>query len=92
MRDTERGRNTGRGRSRLRVGSSMWDWIPGVPRSRPESKADTQPPPNLPGVPDPIVFNVKIFISLVRLISKHFILFYAVVNGIVFLLFQIVCC
>ena len=29
MRDTERGRDTGRGRSRLPVGSLMWDLIPG---------------------------------------------------------------
>ena len=30
MRDTERwrGRDIGRGRSRLSVGSPMWDWIP----------------------------------------------------------------
>ena len=33
MRDTERGRDGGRGRSRLHAGSPMWDWIPG-PRGR----------------------------------------------------------
>ena len=29
MRDTERGRDIGRGRSRLPEGSSRWDWIRG---------------------------------------------------------------
>ena len=29
MRDTERGRDTGRGRSRLHAGSPTWDSIPG---------------------------------------------------------------
>ena len=29
MRDTERGRDTGRGRSRLPAGELMWDSIPG---------------------------------------------------------------
>ena len=38
MRDTERGKDTGRGRSRLPMGSSMWDSIPG-----PEPEADAQP-------------------------------------------------
>ena len=28
-RERERGRDIGRGRSRLPVGSLMWDWIPG---------------------------------------------------------------
>ena len=30
MRDTERGRDTGRGRSRLHAGSQTWDLIPGL--------------------------------------------------------------
>ena len=30
MRDTERGRDTGRGRSRLHAESPMWDSIPGL--------------------------------------------------------------
>ena len=30
MRDTERSRDTGRGRSRLHAGSPMWDSIPGL--------------------------------------------------------------
>ena len=30
MRDTERGRDIGRGRSRIPVGSLMWDLIPGL--------------------------------------------------------------
>ena len=29
MRDIERGRNIGRGRRRIPVGSLMWDWVPG---------------------------------------------------------------
>ena len=29
MRDTERGRDTGRGRSKVPMGSLMWDLIPG---------------------------------------------------------------
>ena len=29
MRDTERGRDIGRGRSKLPAGSLIWDWIPG---------------------------------------------------------------
>ena len=44
MRDMqrERGRDTGRGRSRLHAGSSMWDSIPGTPGSSPEPKADAE--------------------------------------------------
>ena len=38
----ERGRDTGRGRSRLHAGSPMWD-CPGTLGSCPEPKADTQP-------------------------------------------------
>ena len=38
MRDTERGRDIGRGRSRLPAGSPMQDSVPG-----PEPKADTHP-------------------------------------------------
>ena len=40
MRDTERGRHTGRGRSRFPVGSLTQDLILG---SRPEPKADAEP-------------------------------------------------
>ena len=45
MRDTERerGRDIGRGRSRLPTGSPMQDSILGFPGSQPEPKADTQP-------------------------------------------------
>ena len=49
MRDKERGRDTGRGRSRLIAGSLMWDPIPGQ-GSHPEPKADAQPLPHL-GIP-----------------------------------------
>ena len=49
MRDTERGRDTGRGRSRLHAGSLMWDLIPEL-GSRPEPKPDAQSLSH-PGVP-----------------------------------------
>ena len=43
-RHTERGRNTGRGRSRLHARSTMWVGVdPGSPGSCFESKADAQP-------------------------------------------------
>ena len=29
MRDTQRGRDTGRGRIRLPAGNPRWDWVPG---------------------------------------------------------------
>ena len=48
MRDIERGRDTGRGRSRLLAGSPIQDSIPG---SQSEPKADAQPL-SYPGVPD----------------------------------------
>ena len=41
MRDTQRGRDIGRGRSRLPVGSLMCNLIPG-PGTHPEPKADAQ--------------------------------------------------
>ena len=47
MRDTERGRDTDRGRSRLLTGSPMRDLIPG---SLSEPKADA-PPLSHPGIP-----------------------------------------
>ena len=47
MRDTERGRDIGRGRSRLPVGLN-----PRTPGSCPEPKADAQPL-NHPGIPAP---------------------------------------
>ena len=49
MRDTERDRNLGRGRSRLYAGSPMWDSIPKL-GSCPEPKTDAQPLGH-PGVP-----------------------------------------
>ena len=42
MRDTEKGRDIVRGRSRRHAGSPMWDSDPGTPGSRPEPKADAQ--------------------------------------------------
>ena len=55
MRDIERGRDIGRGRSRLLTGSLMWDSIPG-PGSHPEPKADAQPLSH-PGVPTRFFFE-----------------------------------
>ena len=46
-RHRKRGRDTGRGRSRLPVGSPMWDWIPGP---RDHAKAAAQPLTH-PGAP-----------------------------------------
>ena len=62
MRVRERGRDTGRGRSKagFYTGSLMWDWIPG---SCPEPKADTQLLSHL-GVPSQILIlemNLKNF-------------------------------
>ena len=42
-RHIERGRDIGKGRSRLPPGNLMWDLIPGPPGSLPEPKADAQP-------------------------------------------------
>ena len=39
----ERGRDIGRGRNRLPVGSPMWGLDPRTPGSGPEPKADAQP-------------------------------------------------
>ena len=50
MRDTERGRATGRGRSRLLAGNPMWGPDPWTAGSGPEPKADAQPLSH-PGVP-----------------------------------------
>ena len=61
MRDTERerGRDTGRGRSRLHAGSPMWDSIlgldPGTPGSCPGPKAGAKLLSH-PGIPLPTVF------------------------------------
>ena len=56
MRDTqrERGRDTGRGRSRLHAGSPTWDsgLDPRSPGSRPGPKAGAKPLSH-PGIPSP---------------------------------------
>ena len=49
-RHTERGRDIGRGRTRLPVGSPNAGLNPGAPGSRPEPKADAQPLSH-PGTP-----------------------------------------
>ena len=52
MRDTQRERDTGRGRSRLHAGSPTWDPIPGPQDSRimlqAEGRSYTTEPPGLP--------------------------------------------
>ena len=49
MRDTERGRDTGRGRSSLPAGSPMWDLIPGPEiRTRAKGRRQTSAPPRDP--------------------------------------------
>ena len=50
MRDTERGRDTGRGRSSLPAGSWMWDWIPGL-QDRAVSQRQTVKPLSHPHIP-----------------------------------------
>ena len=50
MRDTERGRDIGRGRSRVPAGSPMLGLDPGTLGSQPEPKADAQPLSH-PGAP-----------------------------------------
>ena len=51
MRDTERETDTGRGRSRLPVGSPMQDWIPG-PQDHDLSQSQTDAQPlSHPGAP-----------------------------------------
>ena len=51
MRETEGGRDIGRGRSRLPAGEPDVELDPGTPGSRPESKADVQPLSH-PGAPE----------------------------------------
>ena len=81
MKDTKRGRNTGRGRSRLFIGSLMWDSIPGGDRTeqkadtQPEQKADTQP------LSHPDVPKVN---SLSLIVSSLNIMFLAVFNFVLF--------
>ena len=43
MRDTQRDRDTGRGRTRLPVGTPVQELDPRTPGSRPKLKADAQP-------------------------------------------------
>ena len=56
MRDTERSRYIGRGRSRLHARSPMWDSNPGIQKSCPGPKAGTQPLSH-PGV---LLFNLSV--------------------------------
>ena len=56
MRDTERGRDIGRGRGRFSGGSLMPDLVPGPQGSQPEPKADAQLL-NHPGVPGRVLLK-----------------------------------
>ena len=58
----ERGRDTGRGRSRLPAGSLMQDGSR-TPGSCPEPKADAQPL-SYPGIPESKIFIPKYILSL----------------------------
>ena len=67
MRERERGRDTGRGRSRLPAESPMWDSIPD-PWIILEPKADAQPLSH-PGVPAELIKSLSCFI--LDLVSSH---------------------
>ena len=58
MRDTERGREIGRGRNRLPAGSLKWDLIPGFWDHAPEPKAATQTLTH-PGIPYVNILNFQ---------------------------------
>ena len=68
MRDTERGRDTGRGRSRLPVGILMQDSIPG---SWPEPKASAQPLSH-PGALHTILKNEMVLLNKINFISPTY--------------------
>ena len=69
-RHRDRGRDSGRGRSRLPAGILMWDSILGPPGSRPEPKADAQPLSH----PGALIYNVlRNFHTIFR--RRIFILF-----------------
>ena len=60
MRDIERGRDTGRGRSRLHAGSPMWDSIPGhQDHVLSQSRGSTTGPPR-----DPQEVDLRSFLRL----------------------------
>ena len=50
QRERERGRDTGRGRSRLHAGSPMWDSIPGLQDHAPWAEGGAKPLSH-PGIP-----------------------------------------
>ena len=66
MRNRERGRDTGRGGSRLPMGNGDAGLDPVTPGSRPEPKADA-PPRSHPGAP------AQSFWCIILLVSPHFI-------------------
>ena len=72
MRDTERGRDTGRGKSSLPTVSLMWDLIPG-PWDHDLSQMQTLKPLSHPRIPKHITSN---YVSEIKLSVK--IIFYFV--------------
>ena len=50
MRDTEKGRDTGRGRSRLPAGTPKWDWIPGPQDQALSQRCSTTEPLRCPQI------------------------------------------
>ena len=62
MRDTERGRDTGRGRNRLPVGKPGTGLHPRIPGSQPEPKTDSQPLSH-PRGPKSIVFYLYLSVD-----------------------------
>ena len=61
MRDTQSGRDIGKGRSRLPLGSLMRNWIPG---SCPELKTNAQPLSH-PGLPEELnlIWSLPTFLT-----------------------------
>ena len=70
-RHRERGRDTGRGRSRLHAGSLMWDSVPGL-GSHPEPKAEAEPLSH-PGIPGHCYSNdcLSTSLSAIRREKSH---------------------
>ena len=70
MRDTQRGRDTGRERNRLPARSPMWDRSPDpIPGSRSEPKADAQLLSH-PGIPYQISFKMELYFPQNPVLNK----------------------
>ena len=74
MRDTERGRDIGRGRSRLPAENPMWDSIQGLwDHTLSQSRCSTTEPPRCPSSPPQ---TTTIISGNSQNILLHFLLFY----------------